>query len=73
MRRLLKADALGDWNQTIHAEVGHRLVGRLNGIRIQLNPPGIRQFNKAAGGGGEALKISSREFEAFLLPFGGYR
>ncbi len=38
MRDLFQADALRHRNQSIHTQIGHRFMGRLNGGGIQLDP-----------------------------------
>ena len=62
-----------DGNQSIDADVRHRFVRGLNGVGVEFHPAGVRQFDEAAGRGGEALQIGGAQLEAFLFPLGGDR
>ncbi len=64
---------LGHGDEAFHAHFGHRLVRALNGGRVEFHPAGIRQFDKAAGRGGEPFQIRLGKFQPSCLPLGGNR
>ena len=71
MRDVFQADFLRHGDEAFHAHVGHRLVRALHGGGVQFHPAGVRQFDEAAGGGGEPFQIRLGQFESLGLPFGG--
>ena len=71
MRGLRQAQTLGNGDQSVHAQVGHRFVGGLHRRGVQFQPAGVGQFDEAAGGGLEALQVGGGQFESFGLPFRG--
>ena len=66
MRGLFETDLLRDGAEFVHAEVGHGFVRVLDGGGVELDPAGVGQFDEAAGGDGEALKISAHMVETHL-------
>ncbi len=71
MRDVLHADFLRHGDEAFHAHLGHRLVRALHGGRVQFHPTGVRQFDEAAGRGGEPFQIRLGKFESLRFPFGG--
>ena len=71
MRDVLHADFLRHGDESFHAHLGHRLVRALHGGRVQFHPAGVRQFDEAAGRGGEPFEIRLGKFESLGFPFGG--
>ena len=61
----------GTGDQSVHAQVGHRFVGRLHRGGVQFQPAGVGQFDKAPGGRLQALQVGGRELESLRLPFRG--
>ena len=69
VRGLFETDLLWNGAKLVHAEIGHGFVRILHGVCVELDPAGVRQFDEAAGGDGEALQVGRAEFHAFLFPF----
>ena len=55
--RLLQANLLRHRAQGVQTQVGHGLVGLLDGFGVQFHPAGVGQLHKAAGGGRQALQV----------------
>ena len=71
MGGLLDPDLLLEHGQAVDAQVGHRFLGFLNRLLIQLHPAGVRQVDKVAAGASELLQVALRQLHPLLLPLGG--